>query len=273
LVAVWIWYRGEPFRGFQVQVEGPTVQGELRRCLAQVGIETTPCPAGRTDRGVHARMQVVSFRAPAQLSPEELMERLRPSLPPGIGLCVATHPPVGFHPQWRCVGKEYRYRIALGRAPAGWKGCSWDPAQEARLGGISPSPERLDELLRACEGTRDFYPFHESSSARGPRTLTSARLVELGEGLFEARLSGDRFGRYQVRYLVGSALATAAGVIDREQFTAALTQGVPFAGLKAPAQGLLLWEARYPPQLDPFSPLDRAAAPGLPNEPPFATAR
>ncbi len=273
MLAVWVWYRGDRFRGFQRQVQGPTVQGELARALTELGLASGAAPAGRTDLGVHARMQVVGVRVPRDLEPGELAERLGKRLPEGLGLCLAVRPPRRFHPQWRCAGKEYRYRLTLGAAPRGWKPFAWDVSSAPRLEGRSPRPEQVDELLRASVGRRDFQSFHEKTSAIGPRTLSEARLVEVGPGLFEARLRGDRFGRYQVRYLVGSAVAAAAGVIGREAFAAALDEGAKLEGLKAPGQGLVLWEVFYPPEDDPFTAGERAAPPGLPDEPPFSTVR
>jgi tRNA pseudouridine38-40 synthase len=73
-----------------------------------------------------------------------------------------------------------------------------------------------------------------------------------------------------VRYLVGSALLTAAGVLSEELFRSALDSGTSIPGLKAPAHGLLLWEVLYPPAVDPFPAGERARAPGLPLAPPFS---
>jgi tRNA pseudouridine38-40 synthase len=142
-------------------------------------------------------------------------------------------------------------------------------AQEPRLAPHDISPERLAELLRMAVGQRDFIAFHESSSPRKPRTLESVTLHELGGGLFELVLRGDAFARYQVRYLVGSALLTAAGALPEERWRAALETGERIVGLKAEAKGLVLWEVRYPARLDPFTAAERAAPPGLPEGPPF----
>jgi tRNA pseudouridine38-40 synthase len=126
------------------------------------------------------------------------------------------------------------------------------------------------ELLRRAEGERDFWPFHEKSSVRKPRRLRSAELVELTPGLFEARLRGDAFGRYQVRYLVGGAVAVACGALAEPAWEDALSRAVEIPGLKAPPEGLVLWEVRYPAALDPFSPEERARGEGLPAGPPFS---
>jgi tRNA pseudouridine38-40 synthase len=218
-------------------------------------------------------MQVVSVRLPEGDSPESLAQRLPPLLPEGLGLCLARRPHRSFHSQWSAAGKLYRYRVQLGgRVSEAWRPFACDVSEEPRLLGRPVRPERLAEVLSLAVGTRDFFSFHESSSPRKPRTLESATLHELGDGLFEARLTGDAFARYQVRYLVGSCLLTAAGLLPEEQLRAALETATPIPGLKAPAAGLVLWEVRYPAALEPFSPEERARAPGLPEGPPFLAA-
>ncbi|MBM7117177.1 tRNA pseudouridine(38-40) synthase TruA [Archangium primigenium] len=269
-VVLWIWYRGGSFKGFQRQPGEPTVQESLERALQAAGVDASLMPAGRTDRGVHARMQVGSLRLPPGYLPETLAERLVPLLPPDLGVCAVRRAPQGFHSQWSAAGKEYRYRLQLGGAVAeAWRPFVMDPGAEPRLEGRVPSPERLAALLEAAVGRRDFHAFHENSSPRKPRTLESATLHALGDGLFEARLRGDGFGRYQVRYLVGSALLAAAGGLPEADYRAALDTGTPIPGLKAPAHGLLLWEVHYPPDKEPFPAELRRQAPGLPEGPPF----
>jgi tRNA pseudouridine38-40 synthase len=272
-VALWIWYRGGAFRGFQRQAEGPTVQEVLEQALGEVGVPYTVMPSGRTDRGVHARMQVVSLRQAPEDTAEALAARLPACLPPDIGVCVARRPHRSFHAQWSAMGKEYRYRVQLsGAVTEAWRPYALDVAEEPALARHPIAPERFAALLGMAVGQRDFVAFHENSSPRKPRTLESATLHELGGGLFEARLRGDAFARYQVRYLVGSALLTAAGRISEAQWRAALETGEKIPGLKATAAGLVLWEVRYPPELDPFTAAERAAPPGLPAGPPFSDA-
>jgi tRNA pseudouridine38-40 synthase len=269
-VALWIWYRGGAFRGFQRQAEGPTVQEVLERALREAGVPSTVMPAGRTDRGVHARMQVVSLRVERDDSPEALAARLPAYLPPDLGLCVARRPHPSFHAQWSAAGKTYRYRVQLcGAVAEAWRSYVLNVAEEPALARHPIAPERLAELLGMAVGQRDFVAFHENSSPRRPRTLESATLRALGGGLFEAQLRGDAFARYQVRYLVGSALLTAAGRLSEAQWRAALETGERIRGLKAAAAGLVLWEVRYPPELDPFTAAERDAPPGLPAGPPF----
>jgi tRNA pseudouridine38-40 synthase len=270
---LWIWYRGGNFRGFQRQREGPTLQDALEAALREAGVAATVMPAGRTDRGVHARMQVVSLRLDPQDSPEALAARLPARLPPDLGLCIARRPHPSFHAQWSAAGKTYHYRVQLeGTVEQAWRPYVMNAAEEPALERHPVRPERFAEVLGQAVGQRDFAAFHENSSPRKPRTLQAATVHELGGGLFEARLRGDAFARYQVRYLVGSALLTAAGRISEEQWRGALERGERISGLKAEAAGLVLWEVRYPPELDPFTPAERAAPPGLPEGPPFLEA-
>ncbi|GEN09821.1 tRNA pseudouridine38-40 synthase [Myxococcus fulvus] len=271
-VALWIWYRGGNFRGFQRQTEGPTVQEALETALRAVGVPASVMPSGRTDRGVHARMQVVSVRLEAGDSPESLAKRLPEHLTPGLGLCLVRRPQ-GFHAQWSASGKAYRYRLRLGGPRTeDWAPYSLDvPGEPGLLGrGASVTPERVAELLARAQGTRDFIAFHEKSSPQKPRTLESATLHERGGGLYEVRLVGDGFARYQVRYLVGGALKVAAGLLPEEAWHAALETGAAMEGFKAPAHGLMLWEVHYPPKVDPFTAPERLHPPGLPPESPFS---
>jgi tRNA pseudouridine38-40 synthase len=218
-------------------------------------------------------MQVVSLRIGPGDSPENLAARLPAHLPPEVGLCVARRPHPSFHAQWSAAGKTYRYRVQLGGTVAPeWRHYAMEVAEEPRLAPYDITPGRLEELLRMAVGQRDFIAFHESSSPRKPRTLESVTLSELGGGLFEVTFRGDAFARYQVRYLMGSALLTAAGGLPEERWRAALETGERIAGLKAAAAGLVLWEVRYPAPLDPFTPTERAAPPGLPEGPPFLDA-
>jgi tRNA pseudouridine38-40 synthase len=250
------------------------VQDALEDALRLAGCPATVMPSGRTDRGVHARMQVISLRLDEDIALDELPARLAPHLSRDVGLCIARRPPGAFHAQWSASGKVYRYRLTLGASPSeAWRPYALDVgAEEPLQAGQRVTPERLESLLSRAVGTRDFTAFHERSSPQKARTLVSATLHELGGGLFEACLTGDGFARYQVRYLVGSALKVAAGLLSEEQWHAALDAGTSLAGFKAPAHGLVLWEVRYPPAVDPFGPGERLHPPSLPDAPPFTGA-
>jgi tRNA pseudouridine38-40 synthase len=259
ITALWCWYHGGPFRGYQSQAEGPTVQGELLTAMRACGFDRGPVAAGRTDLGVHARMQVISFRVIDTMAIEEVAPLLNARLPDGVGIAQGTNAPHKFSAQWKAQGKEYRYRLLLKDDPV-WSPYAWR---------VDVEPARVEALLQRAVGTRDFWAFHEKASPRIPRTLSRVEVVQTAEGRVDVRLTGSGFGRYQVRYLVGGAVAVARGEIREEDFVAGIERAIEFRGTKAPAEGLTLWEVFYPPSFDPFAAAARAASAGVPREPPF----
>jgi len=259
-LALWVWYRGDPFQGWQSQRTGHSVQETLETALAAHGVSGRPMGAGRTDRGVHARCQPVSVRAPRELAPQTLAALGGT----GWGVAAAVEAPAGFHAQWSSAWKEYRYRFATGAGPLPWQGLVWETATHPRLAGRDVALAQVRWALERAVGTRDFSALHAQSSVRRPRTLERITWWERG-GVVEVGLRGDAFGRYGVRLLIGGALLVGTGLIAAGAWERALDTATAFAGLRAPAAGLTLWAVGYPATLDPFAGL----APRLPGEPPF----
>jgi tRNA pseudouridine38-40 synthase len=240
---LWLWYRGARFRGWQRQVQGPPVQEQVEAALHGLGVSGGLAAAGRTDRGVHARMQVASLRVPPGTDLLGLAGALRG---PDWGCAIAVPAAPGFHAQWTPSTKEYRYRFAAGAPPRDWAGFAWDLSSEERGAGKPIDPATLGEALALAVGTRDFFAFHAASSVRRPRTLAEVALVHRPPDLWELRLRGDGFGRYQVRALVGGAALVASGQLEPALWRAALEEARPFPGLLAPPHGLTLWAVSYP---------------------------
>jgi tRNA pseudouridine38-40 synthase len=223
--------------------------------LRAAGFSRNPVPAGRTDLGVHARMQVLGMRLVEDATPDDLARRLNAQLPPSVGIALARYAPKKFHPQWQSRGKEYRYRLLL-KDDERWAPYAWR---------IDVDPRVAYAELRRARGTRDFFAFHDKSSSRMSRTLEQVECAELSPHVWELRLFGPGFARYMVRYLVGAAVGLARGELRREDFDAALDHATSFEGIKAPAKGLVLWQVRYGEAMDPFA----SAVPNLPRGPPF----
>lgn len=255
--ALWIWYRGDGFHGFQWQKDGRSVQQALEEGLRPLGITTRPMPAGRTDRGVSARMQVVMVKAAAPES--EIAAAGSRSLGAAGGVVHVARANDDFQPQWSATGKEYRYRLWL-RAGAPPPFC-WAP-------GALPV-EALRAAVAQLQRTADFSAFHAANAPRRERTVEEAEVVERADGVVEVRLRGDSFARHQVRLMVGTACRVAAGRISMDAFVAALTAQQRVDGIRAPAEALVLWSVRYPATVDPFSPELRQSANGLPCDAPF----
>lgn len=237
LVALWCWYRGEGFAGFQQQGTLRTVQGELLQAFARARLERNPVVAGRTDKGVSARMQVLSGRLHVDLTVDEAAARLRAELPHDVGLYLLKEARPKFHAAWSATSKEYRYLV---------------PAHA--LGDRA----RLAEAAALVPGTRDFRVFHFRTSAIKPRTVRAVELLDAPEGLV-LRFEGDGFARYMVRMLTAALLAVSRGEVSLDTFRAGLERQRNFRCPKAPPEPLTLWSVGYPSEVDPFTPEERSS--------------
>lgn len=235
-VAWWCWYRGEGFAGFQQQGSLRTVQAELLRAFAAAGLERNPVVAGRTDRGVSARMQVLSSRVRESLPLDEALARVRAELPPDVGLHLVKPAGKGFNAAWSASAKEYRYDVAPG---------------------LLDDRGRLEEAAALVPGTRDFRVFHFKTSELKARTVNSVDLLPRDDGGLTLRFVGEGFARYMVRMLVGAMLGVARGEVSLDTFRAGLETQTNFGCPKAPPEPLTLWSVGYPPELDPFSEAER----------------
>jgi tRNA pseudouridine38-40 synthase len=247
MVALWCWYRGAGFHGFQ-HVEGKrTVQSALLEAFAKAGLPRNPVASARTDIGVSARMQVLSARVEVGRPLEDLHARLSAALPADLRLHLAKTVPAGFHAAWSATGKEYRYALpadVLAGAPR----------------------ERLQEAMALVPGTRDFRVFHHKASQGGPRTVRAVEWLEPPPGADDKsvtgaalRFTGEKFGRHMVRMLTGALLAVAREEVALEVLRAGLEAQEKFHCPVAPAEALLLWSVEYPAADDPFTAAERAA--------------
>ncbi len=192
--------------------------------------------AGRTDRGVHALGQVVSYPGPPPR-----VRSVNALLPPEISVIAAEEAPDGFSARRDAVSRSYLYRLLLRRARSPFE-----------AGRALWWPGRLDlEALEACAaalpGTHDFTAFTpaETYHVRFERDVLSASWERRGD-IAEFRIEADSFLRQMNRVLVGTMLEVGMGRRTVEEFTA-LLEGAPraAAGRTAAPHGLHLVSVRY----------------------------
>ncbi|MBL9039104.1 MAG: tRNA pseudouridine(38-40) synthase TruA [Archangium sp.] len=236
IVALWCWYRGAGFHGYQRQGDLRTVQGELLRAFARAGLSRNPVVAGRTDKGVSARMQVLSGRVSREVEVDSLPARLNAFLPPDLGIHLARERAPGFHAAWSAEAKEYRYVVS--RENAG-------------------DLERLRSAAALIPGTRNFKVFHFKTSAEQLRTVTSVEVLNEGSTV-TLRFVGEGFARHMVRMLVAAITAVARGELDLEVMNAGLTLQRNFHCPIAAPEPLTLWSVGYSEASDPFTAAERA---------------
>ena len=239
IVALWCWYRGAEFYGYQQQIERRTVQRELLRAFAAAGLSRNPVVAGRTDKFVSARMQVLSGRLEHHIPAEDLVSRLNAHLPSDLGIHLAREVKPGFHAAWSANSKEYRYDL---------------PREEA--GDL----ELLKLTASMIPGTRDFKAFHFKTSEDKERTVNSVEIFPTESG-FTLRFVGEGFARHMVRMLVGGMTAVAKGTVRLEHFQEGLVNQRNFYCPTAPPEPLTLWNVGYPAEMDPFTAEERSAFP------------
>jgi len=234
-------YDGTNFLGFQRQGIGRTVQSELEKALRQLNWQgQSVLLAGRTDSGVHASGQVVSFDLDWKHPPEALVRAINANLPPDVAATRAAVVGGDFHPRYHASARCYRFRIYCAEQR--------NPLLDRYAWRVWPKPEltRLEAAARELVGKYDFSAFGSPMKPGGStvREIFTARWEETEEGLaFEVR--GNAFLYHMVRRMV--YLQTQAGQqhISVEEFRQAVRAAKPLkAGLAEP-QGLTLTEVEY----------------------------
>jgi tRNA pseudouridine38-40 synthase len=227
-------YDGTGFAGWLRQPGLRTVEAELERALQTVPLRLTV--AGRTDRGVHAWGQVVSY---AHEAVDPL--RLNGLLDDDMAVLSAEPAPRGFDARRDARSRTYCYRVLARRARSAFERdrAMWFPA---RL-----DPRLLAECAAALLGRHDFTAFTPSETEHTWFRCDVTRAEWVGEsGLLEFWIEADMFLRHMNRVLVGTMLEVASGRRSVEEFKA-LLDGTPRsqAGKTAPAHGLALASVSY----------------------------
>jgi tRNA pseudouridine38-40 synthase len=246
-----LWYEGSRFRGFQRQPGLPTVQEALEDALRRAGVRAHLFTAARTDAGVHALSQVVSFAVRAVLDPESLRRELNANLPDGMAVVEAWHAPGGFHARASALSRTYVYLLGE-EVPAGLGAYAWclpDARAFPDLGPGSADPSAIRAALAHAVGTHDFAGFARGTAPPNTtRTLLRAEVRSASWARLHAVvLEGKGFVRAMVRNLVGTAVAAGLGLVPPSRVAEVLAARGRYRGVRAPAHGLTLAAVAYRP--------------------------
>ncbi len=237
-------YNGHGFHGWQKQPGLRTVQGELERVLSIVLRKPAGSlhAAGRTDAGVHARGQVVTFRTDEEVELFRLAAGVSHIMKGELSVVSADYAPEGFHPGISSTHKQYSYRV-LNRPTPGVLDAHtmWHIGHPIDF-------ELMEREAMALIGTHDFSAFRDSTcTATSPvKTIYEIRWERRGD-VVTFLVIGSGFLKQMVRNIVGTLTDIGRGRIQGRSVCQILEgKDRRRAGVTAPAHGLCMdWVAYH----------------------------
>lgn len=241
-----IQYDGTHYCGWQRQPKDRTVQAELERALEKLaGGRVVTHAAGRTDAGVHALGQVVSFQSELTLAPSDLCRALNANTPRDLWIADAGLAPHGFHARKHAESRRYRYVVGCDSAASSpfRRPFEWD------LGRLLDF-DTLEATARLFQGAHDFQALSTVGQEKPHYRCT------IHEAAWQARpdregfiftVEADRFLHRMVRFVVGISVDVARNRRPLEDIVRLLDSvDNQAASPPAPARGLYFVRARYP---------------------------
>ena len=244
-------YNGAPFSGFARQPGQLTVQGELEQALSLIFRRPMEVVcSGRTDAGVHALGQVVSF----DVANDELEGRNLYSLRRSLN--ALTHEDItvreveerqpGFSARFDAQWREYHYHVCLDEVPPLFmRDFSWYVHGQLDI-------DAMREAAAYLVGEHDFKSFCMAASAVGKPTcrnvheISLSREMIMGEDILTIKVVGNAFLHSMVRTIVGTLVMVGRGQRKPEWVREVLeARNRTAAGENAPAAGLVFWRVQY----------------------------
>ncbi|MBS1795108.1 MAG: tRNA pseudouridine(38-40) synthase TruA [Acidobacteria bacterium] len=237
-------YEGTRYRGWQIQHNAKTVQGELMSAARQLFASRVEIGgSGRTDAGVHAVGQIAHLRAPelkANVTPRQIQHGFNDLLPHDINVLKVTNAPENFDARRNAVARYYLYQISTRRTAFAKNFVWWikDPLKVAEM----------QEAARLLVGRHDFYSFCEKEEEKTVSTSVEVVASEVftDGDLICFRIGANRFLWKMVRRIVGMLAEVGRGNSSVADFGRLLKfQSNAAAKFTAPPSGLFLEKVLY----------------------------
>ena len=235
-------YKGTRFQGWQKQPTVVTVQGEIEKALSQVlNSEVTIFGSGRTDAGVHANGQTFTFDMSKDLDLDKLCFSINRMIDKDIKILSFNKVDDDFHARFSAKSKTYLYKIRLGVK---------DPF-ENEYQYIYPFEFDFDlfsKALKQFEGKHCFKDFTSKEEDEDGYVREIYQIVsKKQDNDITVEFKGNGFMRYQIRNMVGAALAVASKNEDLSFISNHLKEDKirEICQYKAPPQGLYLVKVEY----------------------------
>lgn len=233
-------YDGTDFAGWQIQPDTRTVQDEIEKALEILTGETIRITgSGRTDAGVHALDQVISFQCGKDLPLEAFSNGLNALTPRDICIIRAENAPDGFNARRSAKSREYEYRFFKRRRAVG-RHYGWHP-------GFLFNLAQMKTATASLLGEHDWTSFSRAvPHIRNPMSeVFRAEWTESDEEI-RFHISARRFFHHMVRIILGTLLEVGRGKMSAHEFEALFeTPNRDMAGPTIPPQGLYLVKVNY----------------------------
>ena len=227
-------YDGTNYCGWQIQINGITVEEVLNKAISELtGVETAVIGASRTDSGVHAMGNVAVFDTESKIPGEKFSFALNQRLPNDIRIQKSEEVPLEWHPRFCNSTKTYEYKI-LNR--------KFDMPTQRLYTHFVYMPlnvEKMKEAAKYIVGEHDFASFCSSGSQVESTVRTVYRLeVDKNDDVISIIISGNGFLYNMVRIIVGTLIKVGLGVYPPEYVKEIIeAKDRNAAGPKAPACG------------------------------------
>ena len=235
-------YDGTNYCGWQIQINGITVEEVLNKAISELtGVETAVIGASRTDSGVHAMGNVAVFDTESKIPGEKFSFALNQRLPNDIRIQKSEEVPLEWHPRFCNSTKIYEDKI-LNR--------KFDMPTQRLYTHFVYMPlnvEKMKEAAKYIVGEHDFASFCSSGSQVESTVRTVYRLeVDKNDDVISIIISGNGFLYNMVRIIVGTLIKVGLGVYPPEYVKEIIeAKDRNAAGPKAPACGLMLVNIDY----------------------------
>ena len=237
-------YQGGNWAGWQRQNDRPSLQAAVELVLGRLcGHELRVHASGRTDAGVHAFGQVVSFTTSSRLPLAQMLSALRSMLVNSIYAVSLGPVSPGFHARYSALAKTYDYYLATGMPTIAFV--------EPFLWGMSYKldPKPVGQALMLFSGKQNLRALStgQANNENTMRQIHEARL-DAKPGLWRIRITAQGFLRHVVRNLVGILVQIARHELKPGQLAEMLRAGEKlYPAPKAPPNGLYLNKVYYHP--------------------------
>lgn len=235
-------YDGTNYYGFQHQPNVPTIQDELENSLQVLTKKKRGITAaGRTDRGVHAKNQVINFKTESPIPLNNIRFAWNNCLSDDILIKEVEIVSADFHARYDAQGKIYEYHILNQSLPSVFKrNYMYHIKQELDSMAMAEAAENLI-------GTYDFSSFQASGSnvKTTVRTIEQAAITQK-DNIITFRIEGNGFLYNMVRIIIGTLVKVGSGDWKAEKITNIIKEeNRRGAGPTAPPQGLRLIKVKY----------------------------